>query len=123
MTTTMSDDYYCDFILNGRVSVNVVAETERVLAFHHVFRTWDTHIVIIPKTHVRSLADVDDPGLLAELFEVVIRIIKEQGFDTSNYKVITNGGSYQSNQHLHIHLVSGRPLSPESPGSKGELAV
>jgi histidine triad (HIT) family protein len=119
----MSDDYYCDFILNGRTPVNVVAETDRVLAFHHVFRTWDTHIVIIPKQHVRSLDGVDDPALLADLFEVVIRIIKEQKFDASNYKVITNGGSYQSNKHLHIHLVSGRPLSPEYPGAKGELAV
>lgn len=84
----MSDHYYCDFILNGRVSVNVVAETDRVLAFHHVFPMWDTHIVIIPKTHVRSLADVHDADLLAEL-----------------------------------HLVSGRPLSPENPGAKGELTV
>ena len=71
----VSDDYYCDFILNGRVPVDVVAETPRVLAFHHVFRTWDTHIVVIPKEHIRSLADVKDPGLLAEIFVVVIGII------------------------------------------------
>jgi diadenosine tetraphosphate (Ap4A) HIT family hydrolase len=38
-------------------------------------------------------------------------------------QVTTNGGSFQSNKHLHIHLVSGRPLSPEHPGAKGELAV
>ena len=100
-----------------------MAETDSVLAFHHVFRTWETHIVVIPKRHVRSLADVDDPVLLADLFEVVIRIIREQGFTESNYKVITNGGSYQSNQHLHIHVVSGQPLSPESAAAKGELAV
>jgi hypothetical protein len=75
-------------LTDSQVSVNVLAETDRVLAFQHVFPTWDTHIVMIPKTHVRSLADVDDPDLLAEL-----------------------------------HLVSGRPLSPEYPGAKGELAV
>lgn len=119
----MGDDYYCESILSGRVPVNVVAQTDGVLAFHHVFQTWETHIVVIPKKHVRSLADVDDPGLLAELFQVVIRVIKEQRFDESNYKVITNGGSYQSNQHLHIHLVSGKPLNPEYPAAKGECAV
>jgi hypothetical protein len=70
----MSDDYYCDFILNERVPVQVVAETKRVLAFHHVFRTWETHIVVIPKRHVRSLTDIDDPTLLTELFQVVIGI-------------------------------------------------
>ena len=119
----MSDDFYCDSILNGRVPVSVVAETGNVLAFHHVFQTWDTHIVVIPKRHVRSLAEVEDPELLAELFQVVTRVIREHGFDRSNYKVIVNGGSYQSNQHLHIHVVSGKPLSPEYPAAKGELAV
>jgi histidine triad (HIT) family protein len=91
----MGDDYYCESILSGRVPVRVVAETDNVLAFHHVFQSWDIHIVVIP----------------------------EQRFDESNYKVITNGGSYQSNQHLHIHLVSGKPLTPEYPAAKGELAV
>ncbi len=55
----MSEDYYCDFVLHGKVPVHVVAETDQVLAFHHVFRTWDTHIVVIPKTHIRSLAEID----------------------------------------------------------------
>jgi histidine triad (HIT) family protein len=119
----MSEDYYCDFVLNGKMPVDVVAETDRVVAFHHVFRTWETHIVVIPRTHVRSLADVDDAVLLTELFQVVIQIIRQQRFTDSNYKVITNGGSYQSNQHLHIHIVSGKPLSPEYPAAKGELAV
>jgi histidine triad (HIT) family protein len=119
----MGTDYYCDSILSGLVPVRVVAETDNVLAFHHVFQSWETHIVVIPKKHVRSLVDVEDPDLLREIFQVVIRIIREQRFDESNYKVITNGGSYQSNQHLHIHLVSGRPLDPEYPAAKGELAV
>lgn len=119
----ISDDYYCDFILSGRVAVDVVFETDRVLAFEHVFRTWEHHLVVIPKRHVRSLVDVDDPSLLAELFQAVITVIRRKGFAASNFKVITNGGSYQSNQHLHIHIVSGQPLDPNSSASKGELAV
>ena len=58
----MTDDFYCDQILTGRVPVQIVAETENVLAFHHVFRTWDTHFVVIPKQHVRALSDVEDPN-------------------------------------------------------------
>src|SRR5579872_7370199 len=108
----MSEDYYCGAILSGRVPVGIVAETGNVLAFHHVFPTWETHIIVIPKRHVRSLDEVDDAGLLAEMFQLIVRIIKDQKFAESNYKVITNGGSYQHNQHLHIHLVSGKPLNP-----------
>jgi len=116
-------DYYCEQILNGNVQVQVVAETDRVLAFHHVFRTWDTHVVVIPKQHVARLVDVDDPSLVAEMFVVMAGIIREIGFSETNYKIITNGGSYQSNQHLHFHLVSGRPLDPDNAAQAGELRV
>lgn len=119
----MSDDYYCDFVLSGRVPVDVVLETDRVLAFEHVFRTWEHHVVVIPKRHVATLVDVDDSGLLAELFQAVIEVIRKKGFAASNFKVIMNGGSYQSNHHLHIHVVSGQPLDPGSSGAKGEVAV
>ena len=110
-----NDDYYCSEILSGRVPVQVIAETDTVMAFHHVFRTWDVHIVVIPKVHVRALADVDDPKLLTELFRMVIRVVRELRLADSNYKVVTNGGTFQSNKHLHIHVVSGEPLDPDSP--------
>ena len=84
---------------------------------------WEHHLVVIPKQHVRNLVDVEDPALLAELFQAVIAVIRHKGFGASNFKVITNGGSYQSNQHLHIHIVSGRPLDPDGSAAKGELAV
>lgn len=117
------DDYYCEQILSGRVRVAVVAETDNVLAFHHVFRTWERHYVVIPKQHVRSLCAVEDPALLAELFQVVIRIIRDEGLAESNYKVVTNGGTYQSNKHLHIHVVSGEPLDPANRFLHRELMV
>jgi histidine triad (HIT) family protein len=118
----MSEDYYCDEILTGRVPVRVVAETGNVLAFHHVFPTWKTHIVVIPKRHVRSLDEVEDAALFAEMFQLIVQIIKDQRLAESNYKVITNGGSYQHNQHLHIHLVSGKPLNPNNPARRDGLA-
>jgi histidine triad (HIT) family protein len=119
----MSDDYYCESILNGKVPVQIVAETQRVLAFHHTARSWDTHIVVIPKRHVRSLVDNDDPSLLTEMLQLLVQIIRDKGMDKSNYKIIANGGSYQSSQHLHIHLVSGNPIDPDSAAQRGELAV
>jgi len=46
-------------------------------------------------------------GVIQEIFQVAQDIIKEKGFAESNYKIITNGGSFQDSQHLHFHLVSG----------------
>jgi diadenosine tetraphosphate (Ap4A) HIT family hydrolase len=50
-------------------------------------------------------------------------IIKERGFADTSYKIITNGGSYQSIQHLHFHLVSGVPLDRVNPAQAGEFLV
>jgi len=119
----VSADFYCDSVLSGRVPVRVVAESPRVLAFEHTNPAWETHIVAIPKTHIRRLIDVDDPTLYSEIFQLLASIIKQRGYAETNYKIVTNGGSYQSTQHLHFHLVSGRPLDPSNPAQSGELAV
>lgn len=45
------DDFYCDMALSGKVPLDIVAETEQVLAFHHTRPFWPVHIVVIPKAH------------------------------------------------------------------------
>lgn len=119
----MSNDFYCDAVLSGRVPVRVVAETATVLAFEHTRPTWQTHLVVIPKQHVRQLIEVQDASLFSELFQVMVSIIRERGLADRNYKIITNGGSYQTTQHLHFHLVSGLPLDPADRAQAGEILV
>ena len=119
----MSNDFYCDAVLSEQVPVRVVAESATVLAFEHTNPTWQTHIVVIPKQHVCQLIEVQDTSLFGELFRVMTSIIKERGFADTNYKIITNGGSYQTTQHLHFHLVSGTPLDPANPAQAGERLV
>lgn len=116
-------DFYCDEVLSGHTPVRVVAETDDVLAFHHVFATWELHVVAIPKRHVRRLVDVEDPALVGAIFAVLAQVIRDLGLAESGYKIITNGGSFQSNQHLHFHLVAGAPLDPANPAQQGELAA
>ncbi len=56
-------DFYCDQVLSGRVSVERIAETGNVLAFHHTQPYWPVHIVIIPKRHIDSLAAIEPDDL------------------------------------------------------------
>jgi len=100
-------DFYCDFVLSDKLAVEKVRETERVLAYYHTKPNWTEHIVIIPKQHVARFIDLEDISVIQEIFEIAQDIIKEKGFAESNYKIITNGGSFQDSQHLHFHLVSG----------------
>ncbi|WP_223292252.1 HIT domain-containing protein [Salipaludibacillus neizhouensis] len=56
----MSNDIYCDEILNGLLPVKKVIETERVLAFYHTRPKFEAHIVVIPKKHIPSLIEYDE---------------------------------------------------------------
>ncbi|OGD69664.1 hypothetical protein A3I18_00860 [Candidatus Campbellbacteria bacterium RIFCSPLOWO2_02_FULL_35_11] len=105
----MTKDFYCDFVLNDKIKIEKIKETENVLAFYHTKPNWTLHIVIIPKKHITKLVDLENTDLIKEIFEVATDIIKEKGLFGSNYKIITNGGSFQESQHLHFHLVSGEP--------------
>lgn len=107
MERFQSKDYYCDFILNNKIQIEKVKETENVLAFYHTKPNWTTHIVIVPKRHINNFVELGGMDLIKEIFQVVQDIIKEKNLAENNYKIITNGGSFQDSRHLHFHLVSG----------------
>ncbi|MFK7740075.1 MAG: HIT family protein [Planctomycetota bacterium] len=108
----MTSDFYCDEVLSGRTAVRVVAETDRVLAYHHTRPFWPVHVVVIPKQHVPSLTDLGDADveLLHELMEVVRTVAAEVEREHGMARVLTNLGEYQDSKHLHFHVNSGEPL-------------
>lgn len=108
----MTRDFYCDEALSGRTPVNVVLETEDVLAFHHTRPFWPVHIVVIPKRHVPSLTDLGDAdaSLLHRVLEVVREVARQVERTQGACRVLTNLGQYQDSKHLHFHVNSGEPL-------------
>lgn len=108
----MSEDFYCDEVLSGRTKVDVVLETEDVLAYHHTKPFWPVHIVVIPKTHIPSLIDLGDidEGILSKLLAVVRTVAKDVTEEYGACRVLTNLGRYQDSKHLHFHVNSGEPL-------------
>lgn len=99
-------DFYCEEVFSGKTKVKIVRETDTVLAFYHTKPSWTTHIVISPKLHVENLLTANS-NLIIEIINIAQDIIKELKLNESNYKLITNGGSFQDSKHLHFHLVSG----------------
>lgn len=108
----MSDDFYCDEALSGRTPVEVVVETDEVLAFRHTRPFWPVHIVVVPKRHVPSLVDLGaaDETLLHEVLAVVRRVAADVTREYGACRVLTNLGRYQDSKHLHFHVNSGEPL-------------
>ena len=108
----MSEDFYCDEALSGRTPVQVVLETDDVLAFRHTRPFWPVHIVIVPKTHVPSLIDLGttDEALLHKVLAMVRRVAEQVTREHGACRVLTNLGRYQDSKHLHFHVNSGDPL-------------
>lgn len=106
----MSSDFYCDEVLNGHTPVVKVAETARVLAFHHTRPFYPVHIVVIPKIHIASLLTLADDGLFLELFGIIKLVAAQVVTEYGACRVVTNIGDYQDSKHLHWHVIFGSPL-------------
>ena len=112
----VTDDFYCDEAISGRTPIEVVVETEDVLAFHHTRPFWPVHIVVVPKQHVPSLTDLGDasPEVLVKVLEVVRQIAADVEAKHGACRVLTNLGRYQDSKHLHFHVNSGKPREQET---------
>ena len=110
------DDFYCDQALSGAVHIDVVVETEDVLAFHHTRPFWPVHIVVLPKQHVPSLTELGgvSPDIITRVMEVVRTIATAVEAEHGACRVLTNLGRYQDSKHLHVHVNSGAPRQPET---------
>ena len=104
------EDFYCDQVLSGKTQVERVFETDNVLAYYHTRPFWETHIVVIPKTHVGSLLTIDDNELLIELLDAVKMVAAAVVEEEGAARVLTNLGRYQDSKHLHFHVLSGEQL-------------
>lgn len=108
----MTEDYYCDEVLSGNVSVEVVEETADVVAYKHTRPYWPVHIVVVPKQHVPSFVDLgeSDVSLLHAVLRVVRNVAARVHDEHGAARVLTNLGRYQDSKHLHFHVNSGEPL-------------
>jgi histidine triad (HIT) family protein len=108
-------DIYCEKILSGKLPVKVIRETETFLAFEHTNPFWATHIVVIPKVHIESLAKitVEQLPIVQELMEVASEICSDLEQTLGGCRLSTNVGSYQTSKHLHFYIHSGERLRPD----------
>lgn len=108
----MSDDFYCDEALSGRTAIDIVEETDDVLAFHHTRPFWPVHIVVIPKQHVPSLTNLGeyDESIVFRVLSVARKVAAKVEAEHGECRVLTNLGRYQDSKHLHFHVSSGEPL-------------
>ncbi len=111
----MSDCLFCK-IIAGEIPSTKVYEDELVLAFRDIAPQAPSHILVIPKVHIASVAEIDEKNsaVVSHIFEVIARIAREEGL-TGGYRVVSNCGddAGQTVHHLHFHILGGKKLNVE----------
>jgi len=104
--------FYCEQILTGQFAVPVVYESEQVLAFRHTQPYFETHIVIISKTHVASVSDaaVLEPQLALAMVTALQRLTSQVEAEFGGCTLSTGTGGYQKSEHLHWFIFAGQRL-------------
>ncbi|MCL2408320.1 MAG: histidine triad nucleotide-binding protein [Oscillospiraceae bacterium] len=108
----MENCIFCK-IINGEIPSDKVYEDEHVYAFRDIEPQAPVHILIVPKDHVASVADIsaENSHLAAKCLEAVGKIARIENL-SGGYRVITNTGrdAGQTVFHLHFHLLGGAEL-------------
>ena len=108
---TDAECLFCQ-IAAGTVPTELLHADDDVVAFRDVAPRAPTHILLIPRRHVASAAELgeDDAPMLGRLFAVARDLARSEGLTESGYRIVTNAGpdAGQSVAHLHFHLLGGR---------------
>ena len=104
------DCIFCK-VVAGEIPASLVFEDEHVVAFPDIRPQAPTHVLVVPKQHLPSLWDLDDPILAGALLNACARVAREAGLERG-WRLIANtraeGG--QEVDHLHLHVLGGKPL-------------
>ena len=101
-------------IVDREIPADIVYEDDRCLAFRDVSPQAPTHVLLIPKKEIASTDALseDDAELVGHMWLVIRNLARQLGVDKSGYRVTVNCGpdGGQSVDHLHFHLLGGRPM-------------
>ena len=106
----MSDCLFCR-IVSGAVPSKKVFEDDATFAFEDVAPRAPTHVLIVPRKHVDTIADAADEALVGRVFLTAARVARDRGLESYRLVVNNGEGAGQTVFHLHVHLLGGRPLA------------
>jgi len=108
------DCIFCD-IVAGKMPSEIIYQDEEIVAFRDINSQAPTHLLIIPKKHIPSLAHLSEAELplIGHMVNMANQLAKKEGISEKGYRLAINCGEQggQLVPHLHLHLLGGRRLS------------
>lgn|SRR4030042_3958167 len=110
----MENCLFCK-IADKQIKSEIIFENEDVLVFKDINPKAPVHLLVIPKTHVSSIMEIEKlgDGQANEILKTIARIAKDMGLDRDGFRVVTNTGASagQSVDHLHFHILGKRSFN------------
>ncbi len=107
------DCLFCK-IINGEIPSSKVYEDESVYVFNDIDPQAPTHMLVIPKEHIKSAGEIteENSAVVAHIFEVISKLAKYQGRD-DGFRLVSNcaESAGQRVHHLHFHVMAGRTFT------------
>ena len=107
------DCLFCS-IVAGDIPADVIYESDAAIAFRDINPQAPTHILIMPKAHIPSLAEItiDHQAIMGHMVFVASELAMSEGVSLRGYRLVINSGpeSGQEVPHLHLHLLGGRVM-------------
>ena len=108
------DCIFCQ-IVAGKVPSEIIYQDEEAIAFRDIEPVAPTHLIIIPKKHIPSLAHLSEAELplIGHMVNIANQLAKKEGITERGYRLAMSCGEEgrQFVPHLHMHLLGGRKLS------------
>lgn len=108
------DCVFCK-IIAGEISTKLLFQDDSVVAFNDIHPAAPTHVLIVPRKHILSLAHLteNETPLIGRMVEVANKLAKDGGIADAGYRLVINTGKEggQVVPHLHMHLLGGRRLA------------
>lgn len=107
-----SDCIFCK-IVAGEIPSEIVGETEVSLAFRDVAPQAPTHVLVIPRSHLKNAAEVaeTEPSTLADMFLLAKKVADQEGLEGYRGVFNTGAAAQQTVFHAHLHVIGGRSLT------------
>lgn len=101
-------------IASGELESDIVYSDDQCVAFRDLNPQAPVHVLLVPRKHIENLSSVtpDDTALVAALVAAAPLVAAQLGLADDGYRVVANVGRFggQSVDHLHLHILGGRPM-------------
>lgn len=112
-TERVMDCLFCK-IVNGSIPSTPVYQDEQCYAFADIKPVAPTHVLVVPREHIASTGEAakEHAALMGHLLWAAAEVARNKGLG-NGYRLVINTGDHggQTVDHLHVHLLGGRPMA------------